>query len=145
MRKKAPCGQGFWKQNNIMKLIVIGLVALLAGSSAGICQTTSFDWFIGDKAAGTGKFIFGTFTRFSNGDIRGSGISYRHANREGTQGGRITLSGNDFSKRFRTTSYEGGVKQQYDGKLDLRVRTVRTYRATFTSEGKRYEMGAIQR
>ena len=128
-----------------MKLVVIGLVALLVGSSAGFCQTTSFDWFIGDKAAGTGKFIFGTFTRFSNGDIRGSGISYRHANRVGTRGGRITLSGNDITKQFRTTSYEDGVAQHYNGRISFRIRTVRTYRATFTSEGKPYEMGAIQR
>jgi len=129
-----------------MKLIVIGLVALLAGSSAGICQTTSFDWFSGDKAAGSGKFNYGTFTRNARtGQMVGTGTSFRHANRTGTRGGRILISGNEKTKSFRSITYENNQAYRFDLTVDFKIRTVRTYRATFQADGKTIEMGAIQR
>ena len=129
-----------------MRILIYFAVGLIVGSSAGICQTTSFDWFSGDKEAGSGKFNFGTFTRNARtGQMEGTGTSFRHADRTGTRGGRIQISGNEKTKSFRSITYENNVPYRFNLTVDFKIRTVQTFRATFVADGKTIEMGAIRR
>lgn len=94
---------------------------------------------MGDQKRGTGKFIFGTITRQSNGNISGTGIAYRHNNRP------YTLRGNENTKVFTFTYVDDGrVKNTSIRIANLRKRTVSTYRGSFTSSGP-YQFGAIQK
>ena len=121
--------------SRVLALFLLGL--LYAAPSTGRAQ--GFDWFMGDQKSGTGKFIFGTITRQSNGNISGTGIAYRHNNRP------YTLQGNENTKVFTFTYVEDGKRKNTKIRIsDLRKRTVSTYRGSFTSSGP-YQFGAIQK
>jgi len=115
-------------------------VFLLAfGAGAIDLDAQSYDWFLGDQKSGTGKFVFGAFTRGSSGIISGTGIVYRHSNRP------LTLQGSEITKRFTIRYVEDGVRKVESIQIrDLRRRTVSTYRGSFTASGP-YQFGAIQR
>jgi len=117
--------------------LVLALGSLLLVPLSGVAQ--GYDWFLGDQKRGTGKFIFGTFTRQSNGNISGTGIAYRHNNRP------YTLQGNENTRIFTFTYVEDGTRKNTKIRIsDLRKRTVSTYRASFTTSGP-YQFGAIQK
>ena len=122
-----------------MRLIVIAsglLLALIPRES----QAQSYDWFLGDQHNGTGKFSFGTFTRSRNGSIIGSGTVYRH------DGRALILRGNEKNKIFSVTYMEDGIQKTEAVAIgNLRKRTTSIYRGSFTSDGKTYQFGAIQK
>lgn len=126
-----------------MKQVLSLLSLLLLCPALGFAQ--SFDWLQGDKTPGNGKFIFGTFTKARNGNINGTGIMYRHANRAGTKSGRILISGNELTRQFTSTVWENNLPERYQNTVSLRSRTTKTYRITFRHDGATIEMGAIQK
>lgn len=98
-----------------------------------------FDWAIGDKQHNTGKFTYGTFTRFADGPISGTGTTYRHKSRS------IALTGNETTKIFTATWTEKKRTMSESVTIsDLSKRTVVTYRGSFTNGGKVHELLAIQ-
>jgi len=119
--------------------VTIVLICLEACILPWQAWAQGYDWFLGDQKANTGKFVFGTFTRLSNGNINGTGIAYRHNNR------RITLLGNENTKVFTVRYVEDGRQKTESIRIaDLRKRVVSTYRGSFISSGP-YQFGAIQR
>lgn len=124
-----------------MRLVKVVLFLICLGQFilSGQAGAQGYDWFLGDQKAGTGKFIFGTFTRQSNGNINGTGIAYRHNNRP------YTLRGNENTKVFSFTYLEDGRLKTTSIRIaDLKKRVVSTYRGSFISSGP-YQFGAIQR
>ena len=134
-------GEGVYVRHMSRGVILSSLFFLLLGH--GFAQ--SFDWFQGDQTRGKGKFIFGTFTRKSNGDIEGTGIMYTHANRPGTKNGLILLSGNDLTGKFNSTVWENNLPARYPNNLVLKIRTKKTYRASFKYGLDNFELGAIEK
>ena len=130
--------QGLSKLNQDMRLVRV-LICFLGFILSGQVRAQSYDWFLGDQKAGTGKFVFGTFTLASNGIISGTGVVYRHNNRP------LILRGSEKTKVFTVQYVEDGRQKTESITIrDLRKRTVSTYRGSFLSSGP-YQFGAIQR
>jgi len=125
-------------KSKIFRSLAVVYFAVLASTYA-----QGFDWAVGDKANNTGKFTYGTFTRFPDGSISGTGTTYRHSSRS------ITLVGNENSKIFTATWVERKGKRNITKSESVTIpnlskRTVVTYRGSFTNGGKVHELFAIQ-
>jgi len=127
------------KNTKTYQLLAVVYFAVLASTHA-----QGFDWAIGDKQNNTGKFTYGTFTRFPDGSISGTGTTYRHGSRS------ITLVGNENSRIFTATWVERRGRRNITKSESVTIpnlskTTVVTYRGSFTTDGKVHEFFAIQR